>query len=51
MPIRSSDPFFWRHNEGEIILLAVRWYLRLPLSYRHVATGTGWASVQIRLCR
>jgi IS6 family transposase len=37
MPIRSSDPFFWRHYEGEMILLAVRWYLRLPLSYRQVA--------------
>ena len=38
MPITPSDPFFWRHYEGEIILLCVRWYLRLPLSYRHVAS-------------
>jgi IS6 family transposase len=38
MPITPSDPFFWRHYEGEIILLCVRWYLRLPLSYRHLAS-------------
>jgi transposase-like protein len=31
MPIAPSDPFFWRHYEGEIILLCVRWYLRLTL--------------------
>src|SRR6266478_7448398 len=37
MPIRPSDPFFWRHYEGAIILVCVRWYLRLPLSYRQVA--------------
>jgi transposase, IS6 family len=37
MPIRPSDPFFWRHYEGTIILVCVRWYLRLPLSYRQVA--------------
>src|SRR5216684_7071777 len=37
MPIRPSDPFFWRHYEGTIILVCVRWYLGLPLSYRQVA--------------
>jgi IS6 family transposase len=37
MPIRPSDPFFWRHYEGHIILVCVRWYLRLSLSYRQVA--------------
>src|SRR5882762_5548171 len=37
MPIRPSDPFFWRHYEGPIILVCVRWYLRLPRSYRQVA--------------
>ena len=37
MPIRPSDPFFWRHYEGPIILVCVRWYWRLPLSYRQVA--------------
>ncbi len=30
----SVSPFKWRHFEGEIILLCVRWYLRYSLSYR-----------------
>ena len=30
----NSDPFKWRHYEGQIILLCVRWYLRYSLSYR-----------------
>ena len=30
----ESDPFKWRHYQGEIILLCVRWYLRYALSYR-----------------
>jgi IS6 family transposase len=29
-------PFKWRHFEAEIILLCVRWYIRYPLSYRHL---------------
>ena len=29
-----ENPFKWRHYEGEIILLCVRWYLRYALSYR-----------------
>ena len=37
MPITPDDPFHWRHYEGEVILCCVRWYLDLPLSYRHVA--------------
>jgi IS6 family transposase len=37
MPITPSNPFKWRHYEGGIILLSVRWYLRYPLSFRHVA--------------
>jgi len=28
-----ANPFKWRHYEGEIILLCVRWYLRYALSY------------------
>jgi IS6 family transposase len=31
-----TNPFQWRHFEAEIILLCVRWYLRYPLSYRHL---------------
>ena len=30
----ESDQFKWRHYQGEIILLCVRWYLRYALSYR-----------------
>jgi transposase, IS6 family len=30
----SASPFKWRHFEGPIILLCVRWYLRYCLSYR-----------------
>jgi transposase, IS6 family len=30
----SASPFKWRHSEGQIILLCVRWYLRYCLSYR-----------------
>ena len=30
----KSNPFKWRHYQGEIILLCVRWYLRYSLSYR-----------------
>lgn len=29
-----TNPFKWRHFEGAIILLCVRWYLRYSLSYR-----------------
>jgi transposase, IS6 family len=32
--VAESDPFKWRHYQGEIILLCVRWYLRYALSYR-----------------
>jgi IS6 family transposase len=30
----SDTPFKWRHFEGHIILICVRWYLRYCLSYR-----------------
>ena len=32
-----DNPFKWRHYEGEIIILCVRWYLRYALSYRDLA--------------
>jgi len=32
--VAESDPFKWRHYQGEIIFLCVRWYLRYALSYR-----------------
>ena len=37
MPITSANPFKGRQYSGEVILLAVRWYLRYPLAYEHVA--------------
>ena len=37
MPITSTNPFKGRHFPGEVIVLCVRWYLRYPLAYEHVA--------------
>ena len=37
MPIPATNPFKGRHYPGELILLCVRWYLRYPLAYQHVA--------------
>jgi len=37
MPITSANPFKGRHFPGEVVLLAVRWYLRYPLAYQHVS--------------
>jgi transposase-like protein len=34
--MNPKHPFKWRHYQPEIILLCVRWYLRYPLSYRHL---------------
>ena len=34
--MNPKEPFKWRHFQSEIILLCVRWYLRYPLSYRHL---------------
>ncbi|MBV9035045.1 MAG: IS6 family transposase [Acidobacteriaceae bacterium] len=32
-----ANPFKGRQYPGEVILMAVRWYLRYPLAYEHVA--------------
>ena len=32
----TPSPFKWRHFEGDMILLCVRWYLRYVLKYRDV---------------
>jgi transposase, IS6 family len=32
--MNQPNPFKWRHDEAEIIVLCVRWYLRYSLSYR-----------------
>ena len=37
MPITPTKPFKGRHYPGQVILLAVRWYLRYPLAYEHVS--------------
>lgn len=37
MSINTRSPFKWRHHPAEVILVCVRWYLRYPLAYRHVA--------------
>jgi IS6 family transposase len=37
MAITPMNPFKGRQYSGEVILLAVRWYLRYPLAYEHVA--------------
>jgi hypothetical protein len=37
MAINLHNPFKGRQRTGEVIVLCVRWYLRYPLSYEHVA--------------
>ena len=37
MPITPTNPFKGRQYPGEVILLAVRWYLRHPLAYLHIS--------------
>ena len=32
----EQRPFKWRHFQADSILLCVRWYVRYPLSYRHL---------------
>ena len=37
LPITPSNPFKWRHYHGDMILWCVRWYLRYPISFAHLA--------------
>src|SRR5713226_5677357 len=37
MPINAQNSFKGRQFSGEVIVLCVRWYLRYPLAYEHVA--------------
>src|SRR4051795_2775661 len=37
MPITPTNPFKGRQYPREVILSAVRWYLRYPLAYQHVS--------------
>lgn len=34
--MNSKQPFKWKHYQGEIILLCVRWYFKYALSYRNL---------------
>ena len=36
MPITATNPFKERHYPGEVILSAVRWFLRYPLAYLRI---------------
>ena len=47
MPITATNPFKGRHYPGEVILLCVRWYLRFPLAYVHVAEILGERGVEV----
>jgi IS6 family transposase len=35
--VSKSNRFKWRHYPGHIILWCVRWYLRFPISFAHMA--------------
>jgi hypothetical protein len=37
VPISAANPFKGRQYPGDVILTAVRWYLRYPLAYEHVS--------------
>ncbi len=45
--MNSSSPFKWRHFEGGIILLCMRWYLRYALSYRDLEEMMGERGVRV----
>ena len=47
MPITPSNPFKGRHFPGEVIVQCVRWYLRYPLSYEHVAELVAERGVEV----
>ena len=32
----TMTDFKWRHFQGDVILWAVRWYCRYPVSYTHL---------------
>src|ERR1700680_4776840 len=47
MPINPHSPFKGRQFPGEVIVLCVRWYLRYPLSYEHVAELVAERGVEV----
>src|SRR4051794_37170786 len=47
MPITPTNPFKGRQFPGEVIILCVRWCLRYPLAYEHVAELLGECGVAV----
>src|SRR5438270_4019276 len=47
MPITPNNPFKGCQHPGEVIILCVRWYLRYPLSYKHVAEWVAERGVEV----
>src|SRR5580700_2998204 len=47
MSINTRNPFKGRQFPGEGIVLCVRWYLRYPLSYQHVAELVAERGVEV----
>src|ERR1700676_709573 len=47
MSINPHNPFKGRQFPGEVIVLCVRWYLRYPLSYEHVAELVAERGVEV----
>ena len=47
MAINPHNPFKGRQYPGEVIVLCVRWYLRYPLSYEHVAELVAERGVEV----
>src|SRR5258707_1074823 len=47
MRINAHHPFKGRQFPGEVIVLCVRWYLRYPLSYEHVAELVSERGVEV----
>jgi transposase-like protein len=50
VPITAANPFKGRQYPGEVMLTAMRWYLRYPLAYEHGAEllaerGLPWMAV------
>jgi IS6 family transposase len=47
MPITATNPFKGRQFPGELIILCVRWHLRYPLAYEHVAELSAERGVEV----
>ncbi len=47
MSVNPHNPFKGRRFPGEVIVLCVRWYLRYPLSYQHVAEPVAECGMEV----